>query len=264
MIFKLINVCVLALVSQEVSAIQTFSSTTTFDLSNLSVHNWGNEGAIAGVPLNHLSANTTVEANIALQQIRAFGFVPATTLTGTLSQNFTQIVGYTTTTPVFPAPPIPIYTPIYRSTDMNLSVSVAVPAFSFDTGVQTFAWNGSNYGFASTVDISFDAVITAAHSLSSGSEFLNASDSFTLHYSLSTNYWNINTNGYPAALGVSQGRQIYTPYSVNSLSPLTLSNGVSTNLAVVPEPSVLLSLISSCGLIFRRARPSILKCQTNK
>jgi hypothetical protein len=231
--------------------VETFSSTTSFQIHPLYFH-WS-DTTFPGSQFTLPSASTTIEIDTVTQQIRAFGFMPATTLTSNVGSSQNSIIGYTT--PGFPNPPIPV--PIYRSASLNLGISVAVPAFGFDTGVQTYQWNGSSYAFTSPLSLSFLAEVTINQTLTTGSEVFTDTFSDQLYFSLSDSEWLINTSGYPASLGVIPNKDIFTPPTEYDLANFTAANGFVHDLTFIPEPTTGLVVMLSLGLLsVRRVRRS--------
>jgi len=242
---------IIGLLSGTTYAAETFSSTTSLKMDPLKFY-WS-DIIFGGNELSMPSASTTIEIDTVTQQIRAFGFMPATTLTSNVGANSSVIIGYTT--PRFPNPPIPV--PIYRTANLNLGISIAVPAFGFNTGVQNYAWDGSSYSFTTPLSLSFLAQVTVNQTLTTGSEVFTDSFSEQLYFSLANNKWSINTVGYPTTLGVISNTTIMTPPTEYHLADYTASNGFNHYLTMTPapEPSTSLTMMLSLGLFaLRRSR----------
>lgn len=244
----------LALTAQSIAA-QTFYSTSGAPLGGVGLI-WN--GTDATTQQAAPTASTTIEFDLTLQQIRVFGFVPETLYTMTSSAHFEEqvLVGYTT--PGFPNPPIPI--PIYenRVSDMTASLTVTIPSYSFDTGLQSFSWDGSNYSFTSNINLNTVASIDAYYSITAdGTSYIgNQSFDITIGISSSTpQTWAIEGSEYPANLGAKTNWKPFGYSDVQVLANFTASNGTPQSLIVIPEPSSLaISLLASTLLLTRRKR----------
>lgn len=235
------------IISGTARAVETFSSATNFTLHPLYFH-WSGF-TFPGSELSMPSASTTIEIDTATQQIRAFGFMAGTTLTQNLAAGQSSIIGYTT--PGFPNPPTPV--PIYRTANLNLGISIAIPAFGFDTGVQNYQWNGTSYAFTSPLSLSFLAEVTINQTLTTGGEVFTDTYSEELYFSVYNDEWTINASSYPSSLSVFA--EIATPGIEHDLASFTASNGFVHDLTFVPEPTSSFMAIFSVGFFaFRRVR----------
>lgn len=237
-------------------AVQTFYSTTAAPLGGVGLI-WN--GRNVTTQQNAQVASTTIEFDVALQQIRVFGFVPQTlyTMTSTSRQEEQVLVGYTT--PGFPNPPIPV--PIYenRISDMVTSLDVSVPAYNFDTGIQSFSWDGNNYSFFSNINLTILSQIDASYSITADGTNYSGSDSFDMMLGISSSSpqkWIIDAGGYPSALSAHARWGMADRYSdIKVLADFTASNGTRQSLIVIPEPtSLVMTLLASGALLIRRKR----------
>jgi len=133
-----------------------------------------------------------------------------------------------------------------------LNTTTEVPEFLFDTGLQTYFWDGASYAF-SCPEISFLAPITIDKTLSTGGESYYNSYSLMGIFEGAGGNWKIVAIDYPNSLSVICPNNI-NPYGPVIYSDFTAPNGFEGNL-ITPEPSAfLLSLLSCSVMLTRRKR----------
>jgi hypothetical protein len=239
-------------------AVETFASTMNFTLRGINT-TWGGNGNYQVLPTGDsiVSVGIMIELYTATQQIRVLGSSLATTFHTMNSSSMSQLVDYIPGTPgtpaIFPNPPTPPTPPqyIYDSGSLTLMTNTQVPAFSFDSGLQTYFWDGSNYAFYGP-QISFFAPMTIESTLLTGGESNFNSYSFIETFESAGGNWKIVANDYPNSLSVITSLAI-RPYGNQIYSDYRAPNGFEANL-FIPEPSAALLCFLSSSTIFRRKR----------
>jgi hypothetical protein len=226
-------------------AVEVFASTTNLQFSNFGVV-WSGDRHhhVSGAPTATLQVSTTVQLDVAQQQIRVFGSTPASSFVTGAEHSFQEsfITGYTT--PGFPNPPIP--QPIYQTFDhqMAMTISGTLPGFSFDTGFRPFAWDGLRFAFDVQLDLNLLVDVEASYTLTTAGQTQTGSQSFQMNFqSLAIQTWGMKVDGYPSSLAVyPSGASLVGEAFAKPMASATLPDGSKQNLLLVPEPT-------SAGLI---------------